>query len=171
MEKYEYTHPSGKLTVIWQQKKCFHSGICVKTLPQVYDPKARPWVKPEYAAVEQLKEQIGKCPSGALSYRMNDENTDETTEIKQINNEKNGVFEICYQGKKAGLMTYIWSGSNKFIINHTEVDPAYEGKGFAKQLVLAGVAYARESSKKIIPLCPYAKAIFQKRTDLQDVMF
>ncbi len=57
------------LTVIWQPKKCVHSGICVKTLPKVYDPKEKPWIKPENASVKELKRQIESCPSGALSYR------------------------------------------------------------------------------------------------------
>ena len=69
MEKHEYTN--GELTVVWQPKLCTHSGICVKTLPQVYNPKERPWCKPENAATEKLKNQIENCPSGALSYEMN----------------------------------------------------------------------------------------------------
>ncbi|WP_130736061.1 (4Fe-4S)-binding protein [Flavobacterium sp. J27] len=57
------------LKVLWQPLKCVHSGICVKTLPSVYDPKAKPWIKPENATVEDLKNQINACPSGALSYK------------------------------------------------------------------------------------------------------
>ena len=64
-------YSNGELTVIWKPKKCIHSGICVKTLPEVYQPKEKPWVKPENATTEALKSQIDKCPSGALTYRMN----------------------------------------------------------------------------------------------------
>ncbi|MDR2949959.1 MAG: (4Fe-4S)-binding protein [Dysgonomonas sp.] len=72
MEKIvEYTN--GELTVIWKPEKCQHAGICVKMLPEVYHPKDRPWVKPENATTEQLIAQISKCPSGALTYRMNNE--------------------------------------------------------------------------------------------------
>ena len=39
-------------------------------LPKVYNPKERPWVKPENATTAQLIAQIEKCPSGALSYHM-----------------------------------------------------------------------------------------------------
>ena len=58
------------LTVIWKPKKCIHAATCVKTLPEVYDPKGKPWVKPENASVEALKSQIDKCPSGALTYKQ-----------------------------------------------------------------------------------------------------
>ena len=92
------------------------------------------------------------------------------TEIKHNNNEKNGAFEIFVDGKKAGEMTYTWAGDDKFIIDHTEVDEAYGGQGLAKKLVIAGVEYARENSKKVIPLCPYAKATIAKNAELQDVL-
>lgn len=72
MEKiHEYSN--GELTIIWKPEKCMHAGICVKMLPEVYDPKARPWIKAEGASTEELKQQINKCPSGALSFRLNDE--------------------------------------------------------------------------------------------------
>ncbi|WKK64645.1 (4Fe-4S)-binding protein [Lutimonas zeaxanthinifaciens] len=60
------------LTINWQAGKCIHSAVCVKELPGVYDPKSRPWIKPENASVEELKDQIDKCPSGALSYDLED---------------------------------------------------------------------------------------------------
>tara|TARA_R110002020_G_scaffold81120_2_gene201812 strand:- start:6748 stop:6969 length:222 start_codon:yes stop_codon:yes gene_type:complete len=62
-------YPKEGITVIWKPKSCIHAGICVKTLPTVYDPKAKPWIKPENASVEALKNQINNCPSGALSFR------------------------------------------------------------------------------------------------------
>ena len=73
MNIIKYPHPSGELTVIWQPKKCTHAGICVKMLPKVYNPKERPWCKPENATVEDLINEINECPSGALSYELNSE--------------------------------------------------------------------------------------------------
>ncbi|WP_419868576.1 (4Fe-4S)-binding protein [Chryseobacterium sp. CT-SW4] len=69
MDTHEYVN--GEITVIWQPKKCIHSGICVKTLPKVYNPKARPWIKVENATPAELQNQIDQCPSGALSYKFN----------------------------------------------------------------------------------------------------
>lgn len=68
-KKIEYSN--GELTIIWQPDICQHVGICVKTLPMVYNPKERPWVKIENATTEQLMKQVAMCPSGALSYRLN----------------------------------------------------------------------------------------------------
>ncbi len=68
-KKIEYTN--RELTIIWQPSLCQHAGVCVKMLPKVYNPKERPWVKIENATTAELIEQINKCPSGALSYKMN----------------------------------------------------------------------------------------------------
>ena len=68
-KKIEYSN--GELTIIWQPDLCQHSGICVKTLPQVYNPKERPWVKIENATTDELIAQINKWPSGALRYKLN----------------------------------------------------------------------------------------------------
>lgn len=62
-------YKKGDFTIVWKPEKCIHSGVCVKTLPDVYNPKERPWIKPENASMEALKDQIDACPSGALSYK------------------------------------------------------------------------------------------------------
>ena len=62
-------YKKDNLTIVWDASKCTHSGVCVRTLPKVYNPKARPWITQENASVEELKAQINKCPSGALSFR------------------------------------------------------------------------------------------------------
>ncbi|MBS4035310.1 MAG: (4Fe-4S)-binding protein [Ignavibacterium sp.] len=67
MERKEYTN--GEITIVWKPKLCIHSGVCVKTLPKVYNTKERPWIKPENASTEDLISQVAKCPSGALSIK------------------------------------------------------------------------------------------------------
>ncbi|QQQ30114.1 GNAT family N-acetyltransferase [Chryseobacterium indoltheticum] len=91
-------------------------------------------------------------------------------DVKQNNDEKHGSFEALIDGKKAGLMTYTWAGEDRFIIDHTEVEEAYNGKGVGKEMLIKAVEFARENGKKIIPLCPFAKATFQKNEDLRDVL-
>ncbi|MDH6252679.1 putative GNAT family acetyltransferase [Chryseobacterium sp. H1D6B] len=91
-------------------------------------------------------------------------------EVKQNNGEKHGNFEAFIDGKNAGMMTYTWAGEDRFIIDHTEVQEAYNGMGVGKEMLLAAVNFARKEGKKIIPLCPFAKASFQKDEDLQDVL-
>lgn len=63
-------YSNGEITIVWDSSKCVHAGVCVKMLPKVYNPKARPWITIENATTEELKKQIDVCPSGALTYRL-----------------------------------------------------------------------------------------------------
>ena len=92
-------------------------------------------------------------------------------EIKQINDTKRGYFEAIEEGIEAGKMTYTWAGDSKFIIDHTEVSEEYNGKGVGKKLLTAAVDYARNNNLKIIPLCPFAKSVFDKTDEIHDVLF
>lgn len=56
------------------------------------------------------------------------------------------------------------------IIDHTEVADALRGKNAGKQMVAAAVEHARKNNLKILPLCPFAKAVFNKTPDFQDVL-
>lgn len=67
-------------------------------------------------------------------------------------------------------MTYVWSGEDKIIIDHTEVSEKLGGKGIGKQLVHKAVEMAREKHIKIL-LCPFAKKVFDKTEDYKDVLF
>lgn len=71
MEKTIEYDKNGEVIVIWKPERCIHSGICAKTLPQVYHPKERPWLTPENATAKELMDQIDRCPSKALTYRIN----------------------------------------------------------------------------------------------------
>jgi uncharacterized protein len=92
-------------------------------------------------------------------------------EIQQINDTRRGYFEAVEDGKQAGKMTYTWAGDSKFIIDHTEVNEEFNGKGVGKKLVMAAVEYARTNNLKIIPLCPFAKIVFDKVEEIHDVLF
>ncbi|UII24246.1 (4Fe-4S)-binding protein [Fulvivirga ligni] len=71
MESKEYHN--GEITIVWKAHKCIHSGVCVKTLPQVYNPEERPWIKPENAASADIIKQVSNCPSGALSIKQDND--------------------------------------------------------------------------------------------------
>ncbi|RXR29661.1 N-acetyltransferase [Flavobacterium piscinae] len=90
--------------------------------------------------------------------------------IQHHQNEKNGYFSVEVDGKTEAKMTFVFAGSDKIIIDHTEVNPGNNGKGFGKKMVTAAVEMAREKNLKIIPLCPFAKSVFDKTEDFRDVL-
>jgi predicted GNAT family acetyltransferase len=63
----------------------------------------------------------------------------------------------------------VWAGTSKFIIDHTGVEESFGGKGLGRQLVMKAVEYARNNALKILPLCPFAKKVFDKETGIGDV--
>ena len=91
-------------------------------------------------------------------------------EIRHIQRETKGFFKAVEDNTDAGNLAYTRAGEDQIIINHTEVYPAFNGKGVGKMLVMAAVNYARENHIKIIPLCPFAKAFFDKTPEIKDVL-
>jgi uncharacterized protein len=91
-------------------------------------------------------------------------------EIQHRSHETKGKFFIEHEGKEVAAMHYVYAGDKKIIIDHTEVATEYEGRGLGKQLVTAGVAYARKNDIKIIPLCPFAKGVFDRVPAFGDVL-
>jgi len=94
---------------------------------------------------------------------MNDEVQLELTDNR-------GFFHIDINGKTEAKMTFVFAGSDKIIIDHTEVNEGNNGKGFGKKMVAKAVEYAREKGIKIIPLCPFAKKVFDKTPEFRDVL-
>ena len=91
-------------------------------------------------------------------------------EIKFEQKATKGAFFIEENGQRLGEMTFSRAGDDLFIIDHTEVSDALKGKGAGKQLVAAAVDYARKNKIKILPLCPFAKSVFDKVKEYQDVL-
>jgi predicted GNAT family acetyltransferase len=81
-----------------------------------------------------------------------------------------GMFFIGEKNKPLAEMTYSKAGSETIIIDHTQVTDALKGQSAGKKLVTAAVEYARENKIKIIPLCPFAKSVFEKVKEFQDVL-
>jgi predicted GNAT family acetyltransferase len=85
-------------------------------------------------------------------------------------NDKNGYFYVSVNGKSEAKLTFVFAGSDKIIIDHTEVNPGNNGKGFGRKMVVKVVEFAREKNITIIPLCPFAKSVFDKTPELRDVL-
>ena len=91
-------------------------------------------------------------------------------EVKQEDNGGKGSFYLGEASDKKAEMTYTWAGNDRIIIDHTEVSDELRGLGAGKQMVETAVAFAREKNISIIPLCPFAKSVFDKNEQLRDVL-
>ncbi|SFW68116.1 hypothetical protein SAMN02927921_03263 [Sinomicrobium oceani] len=91
-------------------------------------------------------------------------------EIKHLHNDTKGAFVYKVDKKRLGEMTYVMAGDHKMIIEHTGVDASLKGQGVGKKLLETLVNYTREKDIKVVPLCPFANAMFKKVTEWQDVL-
>lgn len=60
------TYTKGNLQVLWFPERCIHSEDCWNSLPKVFDPSQRPWVKLENGTDEEIIKVCENCPSNAL---------------------------------------------------------------------------------------------------------
>lgn len=67
-------------------------------------------------------------------------------------------------------IVYATSGDNTLIIEHTEVDEPLRDRNIGYELVHKTVDYARMHGMKISPVCPFAKAVFDKKPDWADLL-
>lgn len=68
-------------------------------------------------------------------------------------------------------MTIVLNGPKQLIIDHTMVSDELRGQGVGDQLLEEVVQYARDNNRKIIPLCPFAKARMEKdKAKYEDVL-
>jgi len=91
-------------------------------------------------------------------------------EVKQEETGHKGSFYVEQEGLRLAEMTYSWAGNDRIIIDHTEVSDKLRGMGVGLQLVEQAVAFAREKGISIIPLCPFARSVFNKKPDLKYVL-
>jgi len=87
-------YTNGEVTVVWKPDTCIHSRICWTELKAVFDPTKRPWVNMDGGSTERIIEQVRKCPSGALSYFMNEENKPDGTGPSPVVSEAAQIINI-----------------------------------------------------------------------------
>ena len=67
------TYRTERIEVTWAPGRCIHSGECFGNLPEVFDPRARPWIRIEAADPDLIEAAVSRCPSGALAFRRIDD--------------------------------------------------------------------------------------------------
>lgn len=101
MKEITRHYTNGEVTIIWKPHVCIHSAICFNGLPGVFDPRVRPWIKPEGSDTAGIINQVKKCPSGALTYELNKE------EAEDNNTNQAGRIEVLKKGPLMVKGTFI----------------------------------------------------------------
>ncbi len=92
-------------------------------------------------------------------------------EIKLTESESKGIVYINEGGDNLAEMTWVKGGEGYIIVDHTMVDDSLRGQGVGQKLLNRIVELARERNLKILPLCPFAVAAFNKTAEIRDVLY
>jgi predicted GNAT family acetyltransferase len=82
-----------------------------------------------------------------------------------------GAFFIEQDGARAAELTFSAGPDGKLVmLDHTEVGESLRGQGVARKLVEAAVNWARQEGIKLVAVCPFARAVFDKEPAFRDVL-
>ena len=70
-------------------------------------------------------------------------------------------FAVFYENEEIGEISFVKTGEHLLIIDHTYVD--------GNALVQKVVDFAVADNRKIIPLCPFAKKVFDRTPEYEAV--
>ncbi|SFF31887.1 GNAT family N-acetyltransferase [Streptomyces mirabilis] len=77
-------------------------------------------------------------------------------------------YEIVVDGQTAGLTAYRDRDGQR-VFYHTEINDAFAGRGLASLLVQQALTDARDSGKRIVPVCPYVAKFLKKHDEFADM--
>lgn len=93
--KSKKSYVGSAITIHDNRSLCSHAAHCVENLSSVFRQSSRPWINPDSATKEKIIETIRQCPSGALSYSLDDVEFKDVADRKPlITVSKNGPYLI-----------------------------------------------------------------------------
>ncbi len=81
---------------------------------------------------------------------------------------QDGRYIIAVEGKTVGLADFA-DRDNQRVFYHTEIDPAYGGRGLATILVEEALTEARDEGKRVVPVCSMVGTVLKKHPEFDDI--
>ena len=89
------------------------------------------------------------------------------TEVKDV--PENNRYVITSDGEEAGFAEYILTDT-MITFTHTEVEPAFEGKGIGGALVREALDDVRTRDLSVLPMCPFVKGWIERHPEYTDIV-
>ena len=77
-------------------------------------------------------------------------------------------YEIHVGSELAGVADY-HTQPGLVTIMHTEIDPAFEGRGLGSQFVAAVLDDIRRQEARVLAVCPFVRAYLQRHPEYADL--
>ena len=94
LENKQDDYVGQKITIHDNRSICAHAGICTDDLSAVFRMKQEPWIDPDAADVEAIIAVIQNCPSGALSYTVENNDAAVQNTVASIFIAPNGPYVV-----------------------------------------------------------------------------
>jgi predicted GNAT family acetyltransferase len=78
-------------------------------------------------------------------------------------------FEVYAGERLAGWAAYARKGG-VITFTHTEVDPAFEGRGLGSVLVRGALDAARAEGLEVVPVCPFVRSYVERHPEYADLV-
>lgn len=79
-------------------------------------------------------------------------------------------YEAVIDGRVAGFAEYLATGTLT-VFTHTEVDPAYEGRGVGGALARFALDDMRARDRRVLPVCPFVKEWIGRHPEYADLIY
>ena len=81
-----------------------------------------------------------------------------------------GTFDLLIDRQRRGHLEYSLPDDRTMVVLYVEVDPELRGHKLGERLVASAVDWARANGRRIVPRCPYARAVMARTPEYQDVL-
>ena len=98
------------------------------------------------------------------------EQTDPRPAITVRRDVENDRYVAELDGQVAGFAAYRPRGAATLVFTHTEVDPAFEGKGVGGALARGALDDVRANGLDLVPVCPFIRGWIEKHPDYADLV-
>ena len=103
-----YKYPGQQADVEWDGRLCIHIGECVRAKGDLFVTGRQPWCDPDLASPADVADVVGRCPSGALSYRVKDGSIEEAPDaVNSVTVSPNGPYffrgDLAIEGAPADM--------------------------------------------------------------------
>jgi predicted GNAT family acetyltransferase len=94
--------------------------------------------------------------------------TADKTGAEAVVTSEEGRYTIAVDGQTVGLADFADRGTQR-VFYHTEIDPAYGGRGLATILVEEALNAARDDGKRVVPVCSMVVTVLKKHPEFDDI--
>lgn len=93
----------------------------------------------------------------------------EQTVVRIEDNRERSRFEVFVDTSLAGFTDY-HAQPGLVTLLHTEIDPAFEGRGIGTRFVAGVLDELRGRDERVLPVCPFVRAFLQRHAEYADLV-